>query len=310
MKFRHTKINPCPCCGGYTEMKRGIGQRCSGETNEGLTFCTREEYAGNCKDIGWAYIHVNRGECKCGKFHGDEVAAFGTSTNRTYKPSKEKAEAIARVSENLTAASTRYALKIWNEGMPIEGTDALSYINSRGANPDILLERDWLLQQLRYHPVVYHSETKQTCAALLMAIKDTEGVVCGVQAIYLDGWGKADIEPNKKSFGNLSGNSIYLSPPAETIGLTAGLENGLSVEHIDKIPTLAVTGDAFIPKVQIPGLVKKVLLYVDGDASGSKALVDAKKNFEDLGLEVEDKQAPYGKDWNDVLKEMIDDGTI
>ena len=34
-QFKHKKNNPCPVCGGYTEMKRGIGQRCSGETNEG-----------------------------------------------------------------------------------------------------------------------------------------------------------------------------------------------------------------------------------------------------------------------------------
>ena len=96
---------------------------------------------------------------------------------------------------------------------------------------------------------------------------------------------------------------MYLAAPKETIGLTAGIEDGLSVVELFQVPMMAVIGDGNIPNAELPEIVNQVELYVDNDTSGDSTYLEAKEVFEAQGLEVVNKQAPFPyKDWNEVLK--------
>ena len=80
MKYRHTKINPCRVCEGYHEMKRGIGQRCNGETNEGLieSYIHNGGRVGSIVEISCETDFVARTEefIKCAKEIAMQVAAM------------------------------------------------------------------------------------------------------------------------------------------------------------------------------------------------------------------------------------------
>jgi hypothetical protein len=70
---RFTSACPCPVCGGYPELPRGVGERCYGfASEEGLwAECTREEYGQGCTyhETSKTYKHRLNNNCHCGNFH-------------------------------------------------------------------------------------------------------------------------------------------------------------------------------------------------------------------------------------------------
>jgi RecA-family ATPase len=73
---RHTRQHPCKICGGYDEMPRGQGKRCSGFTKGWYCHCSREELAGSLQqDNAQTYAHYLVGQCDCGDTHGPSFNA-------------------------------------------------------------------------------------------------------------------------------------------------------------------------------------------------------------------------------------------
>ena len=161
---------------------------------------------------------------------------------------------------------------------------------------------EYLLKSLRHHPDFWNSDKKKSYSAFLTAFRDDDFKMTGMQAIYLTAGKKANVPTVKKGYGNASGNAMYLAPPSEVMGLTAGVEDGLSVQELFGFPTMAALGDGGISEMKLPEVVNKIYLCVDGDDSGLYAFDDAQKVFRSQGLTVIKRQAPWGKDWNQVLK--------
>ncbi|MGI8913000.1 MAG: DUF927 domain-containing protein [Chloroflexota bacterium] len=80
---RFAKTRPCPICGGWDDLARGKGMRCSGFlSTDGLyAHCSREEHAGKLlQEATGTYVHRLAGQCNCGAQHGPErPAAKGTT---------------------------------------------------------------------------------------------------------------------------------------------------------------------------------------------------------------------------------------
>ena len=76
---RHDRRNPCPICGGHADLPSGRGIRCAGVTLDKVTYCTREQFAGQLPiEIGMsppAYKHRLFGRCDCGHQHGMSAIA-------------------------------------------------------------------------------------------------------------------------------------------------------------------------------------------------------------------------------------------
>ena len=88
-KMPHSHAHPCPICGGFDKENRGKGTRCFGYTAGDYCYCTREEFAGNApyNENAKAYSHYLKGECKCGKIHGNQTPSV--TLTPANKPIKE-----------------------------------------------------------------------------------------------------------------------------------------------------------------------------------------------------------------------------
>jgi hypothetical protein len=92
---RFTPTKPCPVCGGFHRMPRGIGERCFGYLSRDgkYAYCTRPEYAGalQMRPSG-AYPHRLQEQCKCGTSHNGPALAPRPSTNGTVIKNGHKAQ--------------------------------------------------------------------------------------------------------------------------------------------------------------------------------------------------------------------------
>jgi len=307
MKIMHSRRNGilCPVCGGCAEDPHGQGIRCHGNTiDDRYIYCTREEYSGKAKFQDWAYLHFNDGKCRCGIPHQSISDEDNLPKNIKSPPSN--------------TAKKEYAAKMWSETIGIEGTDAENYLRSRGNNFEkisgdsifhSLIDVDFLLEQLHYHPAIYLNHLGLYCEGLVARVSDRNLEFQGLQITYLDGWSKIEeLEDPRRSFGNIKGNAIYLAPPTKVMGITEGIEDALAVQHLFGISTIATCGATFLPYVELPSIVEEIHLFTDGDVAGAVASNKAKERYENLGLTAVNKQAPFSlniKDWNDVLKNKI-----
>ena len=307
MKIMHSRVYGilCPVCGGCTEDPHGQGIRCHGNTIDNkYIYCTREEYSGNAKFHNWAYLHFNNDRCRCGIPHQSLSDEDNLPKNIKSPPSKSNMK--------------KWAASIWNETIGLEGTNGENYLRSRGINLEkiredsifhSLIDVGFILKQLRYHPAIYLKHLGLYCEGLVARVNNQTLEPEGIQVTYLDGWSKLEeLKDPRRSMGNIQGNAVYLAPPTKVIGITEGIEDALSVQHLFGIPTIAACGSNNVPQIELPSIVEEVQLFTDGDTAGSVASNLSIERYEDLGLTVVNKQAPFSlnvKDWNDVLKNKI-----
>jgi len=87
---RHRHGFPCPVCDGHAALPHGRGIRCAGFTLDFVTYCTRDQFAGqlSLEDTSPpAYKHHLFGHCYCGVEHGgpaplDTVRSTATPDGR------------------------------------------------------------------------------------------------------------------------------------------------------------------------------------------------------------------------------------
>ena len=306
MKVMHSRRNGilCPVCGGCAEDPHGQGIRCHGNTiDDRYIYCTREEYSGKAKFQDWAYLHFND-RCPCGIPHQSISDEDNLPKNIKSPPSN--------------TAKIKYANSLWANTIPLSGTYGEQYFPNRGINFDkipkdsifhSLIDVEFVLNQIRFHPALEVPQLNLYCEGLVARVSDNNLVTKGVQVTYLDGWDKVpELDDPRRSFGAIKGNAIYLAPPTKVMGITEGIEDALAVQHLFGISTIAACGSTFLPYVELPSIVEEIHLFTDGDVAGAVASNKAKERYENLGLTVVNKQAPFSlniKDWNDFLKTKI-----
>jgi DNA primase len=129
----------------------------------------------------------------------------------------EQQRVIAKPKADLSVA----ALSIWNEATSIGGTPAETYLRSRGITMD-------LPYTLRFARLRYPNEQGRR-PALVAAVCDLAGDLTGIQRTFLTDEGrKADVPAVKLSLGRIAGSAIQLGPPAGSLVVTEGLEDGLT----------------------------------------------------------------------------------
>lgn len=157
----------------------------------------------------------------------------------------------------------RFAEKIVRESVSVEGTLAETYLNKHRNISGTLPET------LRFHPKVKPYEKSAARPALLGVVRDKQGAISRIQAVYLDEKTKNKAKCNipKQTFGKGDAHGLHLgSPEATTIILCEGIETGLSLQMARPDADVIVAfGKANLAKVTIPSHATAVILAADND---------------------------------------------
>jgi len=197
------------------------------------------------------------------------------------------------------------ARRFWADGISPDGTPAEVYLRqARGITiplpPSV---RFGMVPAWRDRDTGEWSEPQP---AVLFAVFDKAGEVCGIQRIFVRNGGlqKARMEKPKLSLGRIKGGSLRLGDPQRRVILCEGPEDGLSL--MQGLPGAAVwptLGTAMMPAVEFPNVVREIVIAGQNDDAGRVAVNKAAAALGDQGFLVSTMfPDPQFKDWNDQLR--------
>ena len=196
------------------------------------------------------------------------------------------------------------AREIWRDARPIAGSDAERYLRGRG----ITIE---LPPTLRYAPALgYRHEGRRVTRhpAMVAAIQTASGRIVGVHRTYLAerGGDKAPLADPKRTLGPIRGGAIRFAPVNGSLIVAEGIETALSIlQEVQGAAVWAAMAASFMPLVELPPSLKKVIFAVDREASGAGARAGfiAAAQAAERGLEAQVAAAPrWLGDFNDSLR--------
>jgi len=194
------------------------------------------------------------------------------------------------------AAKKEAALRIWGSGKPPGGTLIEAYLHSRG----ITVEPP---AAIRFRPQLKHPDSDAWPAMVALVQRGSDGTALGVHRTWLarDGIGKAPVNTAKMMLGPCRGGAVMLAPPEATLLVGEGIETCLSVMQQTRLPAWAALSTSGLKALELPAIVREVIVLADGDESGEAAAVAAGGRWRRQGLSVRISRPPPGMDFNDVL---------
>ena len=221
----------------------------------------------------------------------------------------EQQRAPAKPKSDMRAVAQR----IVDASVPIDGTPAEAYLRSRG----ITMPLPHTLRFARIAPPkidgngLLAANGPAPLPALIGIVTDPAGALLGVQRTYLTENGRkaattpteSDPKPKVKySLGQVIGGAIQLGPPAASMLVTEGLEDGLTLAQALGRSVWVAAGTSMMPQMTFEDVTRAIVIGADGDAAGSVAAGKAAEAFAATGLAVRIMRPnpPY-KDFNDEL---------
>lgn len=251
----------------------------------------------------------------CG-WHGDvlrfTMEALGCSFREAYQrlaaadlPIVTPQERAKEQAEDRLAdlAKEQDARRFWKESVPIEGTPGEVYLRARGITGAVPpMVRFGMIPSWRNKET---GEWGRKRPSVICGCEDASGAVIGIQRIFFPGddpsHGKADC---KLSLGTVKGSALRLAPAGPAIIMAEGPEDGLSI-HQDgpDLPVWVPFGTSMMPAVQLPAIVRKVIIAGQNNTPGRVAANKAAIALSDRGLEVAFAW-PLAEfdDWNDMIR--------
>ena len=114
--------------------------------------------------------------------------------------------------------------------------------------------------------------------------------------------GKAAVSAPKMALGPLGAGAVRLAKAGRVIGLAEGIEDALAAMQLCELPCWASLGGVRLARVDLPGEVREVHIFADGDEAGREAAEKAVCRFRRAGLEARAFLPPDGsKDINEAL---------
>lgn len=205
------------------------------------------------------------------------------------------------------------AQRIVNGSSAIEGTPAEAYLRSRGITMDL----PHTLRFARLTPPkidgngLLAANGPDPLPALVAIVTDPAGELIGLQRTYLTEDGRkalviptaSDPKPKVRySLGNVVGGAIQLGPVSETLVVTEGTEDALTLAQELPHSVWVAAGTAMLSRMVLPDAVRSVVIGADSDAPGEAAAQAAAEAFSEHGRSVRIMRPPAGaKDWNAAL---------
>ncbi len=190
----------------------------------------------------------------------------------------------------------RAALDIWREAGPAAGTLVERYLRRRGITLPVP-------PSIRYHSGLRHKATGLILPAMVAAVQAPDRRVCAIHRTFLnEHGGKATVSTPKMALGPLGAGAVRLAKAGRVLGLAEGIEDALAAMQLCDLPCWAVLGGARLARVDLPGEVREVHVFADGDEAGREAAEKAVRRFRREGLEARAFLPPDGvKDMNEAL---------
>jgi hypothetical protein len=198
------------------------------------------------------------------------------------------------------AHRTEYAVRIWREAHPAAGTPVETYLNSRGITIPVP-------PSLRFHACLKHPSGAYL-PAMVAGVQACEGRVVAVHRTFLerDGSGKAKVEQQKMMLGPCAGGAVRFAKPGSIVAIAEGIETALSISQA--CPGLAVwaaLSTSGMLALQLPDVVREVVVCADADPAGRKAASDMAMRLSREGRSVRIAYPPLNRDFNDMLRQGI-----
>lgn len=271
-----------------------------------------DKYHGACPICGYAsgfelttgenrrilgYCHANRCDMKDffrGLYMGEPVATSRGVHRRI------------RCTDHHVKHNSEYAIEdMWYvQSFPPEGTVVEKYLHSRGLTGIIP-------PSIRLLSGAVHKESHQSFPVMMAGVNRVglKGII-GLHRTFLkpDGSGKADVEPNKKSLGAIRGGGVFLGNPGEIVGVSEGIENGLTFQQATGIPTIAALSTGGMKDLILPQKPMAATVYIvaDNDPPGQEAANAAADRWSVEGRHVIVITPPEPKsDLNDLLMRSL-----
>ena len=189
--------------------------------------------------------------------------------------------------------------EMWKGGRPVSRDDtAGSYLHQRTGLKEFS-------PVLRFHPALYHAETKSNYPALIAKVTDQNNQPVAIHRTYLC---ETPITNKKKlTSGPIpSGSAIRIMAYEESLGIAEGIETAISAFAIFGIPTWSAISANMLEKWEPPPIVKQVYIFGDNDhnfVGQLSAYRLASRLVQSDKLEKVRVVIPNvtGADWNDIL---------
>jgi DNA primase len=220
------------------------------------------------------------------------------SSSKPKTPPRESRPKPQQCDDDETAIGA--ARNIWSAAQPIPldpNNPARRYLIEARK-----IEIEILPATLRFHPALTHYETGLVLPALVAAISGPDHKVTALQRIFLrpDGSGKADVSSPKMTLGRMRDGACRLAPAGRELGLSEGIETGLSAMELYHVPVWAACGSR-IDQIAIPEGVDRVIIFADRGEAGVHAAEKARARFiAHRPVAIVPPPEPFG-DWNDFI---------
>lgn len=253
-------------------------------------------------ETGRALVH-----CFAGCTWQSVLAAVGGGTVPSRRIVGAHRQSPPRKRELTRAERLPYPRSIWERTKLATDTSVHRYLRSRG------ISSISVPSSIRFCAHFFHKESGRPFQAMVVGVQDAAGQFSGIQVTWLDGIGKATVDPQRKTFGPVKGGAVRLQRidrvvtlrpvVIDTIVLCEGVETGLSILQATGLPVWATLGTSGLTAVQLPDTITTILIAADADPPGEQAARESALRLARAGKRVKIVRPPTpGRDFNDELR--------
>tara|TARA_R100000541_G_scaffold50987_1_gene58306 strand:+ start:3368 stop:4360 length:993 start_codon:yes stop_codon:yes gene_type:complete len=203
----------------------------------------------------------------------------------------------------------------------LKGSSVEGYLKSRGIYqlPEM---------SIKYSRSEFDRAVNRSFECMFAVATDEQMNIVYTHKTYLEGSSKADCQVNKKmetvnkynlpcdSCGHehAANVAVKMFPISETLGISEGIESGLSAYQLFGFPVWSVLNTSIMKEFKAPAGVKTLVIYADNDRNGAgmaAAFTCGHKNIlanNDVSKVVIRSPAKVDADFNDMLNEPM--GTV
>jgi len=143
-----------------------------------------------------------------------------------------------------------------------------------------------------------------------LVTRGTDGEPIGIHRTFLsrEGRGKAPVAPQKMMLGPCRGGVVRLGPATHLLMVGEGIETCLAAMQAAGLSAWAALSTSGMRVLDLPPVVREVIVLADGDAAGETAAKTAALRWKREGRLVRIARPPAGADFNYVLKGFVPEG--
>jgi putative DNA primase/helicase len=182
--------------------------------------------------------------------------------------------------------------------VPPPGTRTARYLASRGLDVNAMAD-------IGHHRGLWHPWTGTTWPAMAACVRNGAGEPIGFHRTWLrhDRPGKAPVSPVRAMLGHARGGAIRLAPAGPVLVIAEGLETAAAAALLSGLPAWSAVSASNLPHVDLPALVREVIIAADADAPGLRAATLAAQRWTAEGRSVRIIKPRHHNDFNDELME-------